>query len=119
MIFCIINVKIPVVSFAAEPYVEVLVNFLINGLNKNIFQNLIIPDAGYWPLFQRIIGLTIIKLFGFNLKITVFMLQNIGVFIICMFGSLFVLKEYRKYGTLLFRICISIILGGGGVTLTS
>ena len=118
MIFCMINVKTPVVSFATEPYAEVLSNFLINGLNKNAFQNLIIPDVGYWPLFQRIIGLVIIKLFGFNLKITVFLLQNIGVFIICMFGSLFVLKEYRKYGTLLFRICISIILGGG-VTLTS
>ena len=118
MIFCMINVKTPVVSFATEPYAEVLSNFLINGLNKNAFQNLIIPDVGYWPLFQRIIGLVIIKLFGFNLKITVFLLQNIGVFIICMFGSLFVLKEYRKYGTLLFRICISIILGGGE-TLTS
>ena len=118
MIFFIINVKAPIISFHAEPYVETLSNFLIYGIHKNFIQNLLIPDAGYLPLFTRVIGLFIIKIFGFNLKWTVFFMQNVGILLITLFSSLFVTDKFKKYGNFLFRMCIAIILGGG-VTLTS
>ena len=118
MIFFMINVKVPIVSFHAEPYVETLSNFLIYGIRKSFMQNLLIPDAGYLPLFTRIIGLVIIKIFGFNLKWTVFLMQNIGVLLIASFSSLFVMDKFKKYGNFLFRMCVAVILGGG-VTLTS
>ena len=118
MIFFMINVKVPIVSFHAEPYVETLTNFLIYGIQKNFIQNLLIPDVGYLPLFTRIIGLFIIKIFGFNLKWTVFLMQNIGILLITFSASLFITNKFKKYGNFLFRMCVSIILGGG-VTLTS
>lgn len=118
MIFFMINVKVPIVSFHAEPYVETLTNFLMYGIQKDFIQNLLIPDVGYLPLFTRIIGLFIIKIFGFNLKWTVFLMQNIGILLITFSASLFITNKFKKYGNFLFRMCVSIILGGG-VTLTS
>jgi len=118
MIFSMINVKVPIVSFHAEPYVETLTNFLIFGIQKNLIQNILIPDSGYLPLFTRIIGLFIIKVFGFNLKWTLFLMQNVGILLITSFSSLFIMDKFKKYGSFLFRMCIAIILGGG-VTLTS
>lgn len=118
MIFFMINVKVPIVSFNSEPYVETLSNFLFFGRNENFLNNLFISDSGYWPLFQRLIGLVIIKLFHFNLKWIIFIMQNTGVIFITLFSSLFVLEKFQKYGIFLFRLCIAIILGGG-VTLTS
>ncbi|RRD40755.1 hypothetical protein EII29_02135 [Leptotrichia sp. OH3620_COT-345] len=118
IIYFLINIKVPIVTFKAEPYGEVITNFLFYGLSKNFLDNIFIPDAGYFPLFQRIIALIIIKLFKSNLKLTIFIMQNIGVYSICLMSSIFVLRNYRKYGDLLFRFCIAVILGGG-VTLTS
>lgn len=118
MIFFLINVKVPLLTFNAEGYSETVHNYLIAGLYGRFLDNFLIPDAGYLPLFPRIIGLFIVKLFNFNLKIPIFLMQNIGIYIISLMGSIFVLKDYRKYGSLLFRLCIAMILGGG-VTLTS
>ncbi|RRD40756.1 hypothetical protein EII29_02140 [Leptotrichia sp. OH3620_COT-345] len=118
MIFFIINIKAPIISFNPEPYVETLTNFLFFGIKKSFWENLFIPDIGYLPLFQRIIGLIIIKVFRFNLKLTVYLMQNIGILIVSFMGSLFVLNNFKKYGEVLFRLCIALILSGS-ITLTS
>ena len=118
MIFFLINVKIPILTFNAQPYYETLNNFMISAVHKNVLDNLFISDVGYWPLFQRIITLFIVKIFGFNLKLSIYLMQNIGIYIITLIGSIFVLKDYKKYGNILFRLCIAVILGGG-VTFTS
>lgn len=117
MLFFLINVKVPLFSFYAEPYAELLHNFLVNALYKKSIDNILITDFGYWPLFQRIITLIVVKIFKFNLRLTTYFLQNIGIYIITLIGSMFVLQDYKKYGNLLFRLCVSFIIGGG-ITLT-
>ena len=110
--FFVINVKAPTLSFYTEPYAEIVTNFFINGINKSFISNLFIQDAGYLPLFQRVVSLIIIKFFGFfGFKIVVIIMQNTGILIISIITSLFVLKIYKKYGNLYFRFLISILLG--------
>ena len=111
LIYFLINIKAPTLSFSTEPYAEIVTNFLNNGLYINKFNNIWITDAGYWPLFQRIIGLIVIKLFGINPKITVIIMQNTAILIISLICSLFILKEYSKYGNNFFRLAICLMLG--------
>ena len=111
IIYFSINIKAPTFSFAVEPYAEIVTNFLNNGLYYNKWLNLGITDAGYWPLFQRIIGLIIIKLFGYNPKMTIIIMQNVAILMISTISSLFILKEYKKYGNAFFRLGICLILG--------
>ena len=105
--FFVINVKAPTLSFYTEPYAEIVTNFFINGINKSFISNLFIQDAGYLPLFQRVVSLIIIKIFGFlGFKIVVIIMQNTGILIISIITSLFVLKIYKKYGNLYFIMVV-------------
>jgi hypothetical protein len=112
VIFFVINVKVPTFSFYSEPFAETATNFFDNGFKINILRSIFIQDAGYWPLFQRVVSLVVIKLFGFlGPVITIFLMQNFAIIIISLIVSCFSLNIYRKYGDLWFRFVISILLG--------
>ncbi|MGG7147366.1 hypothetical protein ACQPVA_11230 [Clostridium butyricum] len=110
-IFCILNIKIPILSFNCEPYAEIVTNFYINGTTKDILNNVFITDAGYLPLFQRIISLIIIKVLRLSPSHTIYLMQNFAIIAISLISSMFTLKYYEKYGDILFRFSISIIIG--------
>ena len=109
-IVCLVSIKAPVLTFKAEPYAEQIFNFLSNGRKFNFFQNLFLMDAGYLPLFQRLIALFIIKM-GLNVRITSYIMSNISVIVVGMMVSVFTLSYYKKYGSRLYRFLISLILG--------
>ena len=104
-IFFMMNVKAPTLTFNAQPFAEQVFNFMYNGTHKNFLQNIFWMDAGYWPLYQRIIGLIIIKL-GFNASITGFLLSNFAVLLVALMVSVFTLDYFEKYVNILFRFII-------------
>ncbi len=110
LVFCLVSIKAPVLTFKAEPYAEQIFNFLNNGRKFNFFQNLVIMDAGYLPLFQRLIALFIIKM-GLNTGITSYIMSNASVIVVGMMVSVFTLSYYKKYGNRLYRFLISLIFG--------
>lgn len=110
IIFFIINIKAPTMTFAIEPFGEVVENFLYYGENNGIFYNLFRSDAGYWPLFQRIFSLFVIKVFPFSVYYKVLIIQYFGILFIASISSLFVLDSFKKYGSVIFRFTISLII---------
>lgn len=110
LIYSLVSIKAPVLTFKAEPYAEQIFNFLYNGKKYGFFQNLFIMDAGYLPLFQRLIGLVIIK-FVHNTKLSVILMSNVAVLYVAMIVSVFTLESYKKYGSRIYRFLISLILG--------
>lgn len=112
IIFFVINIKVPTFSFYSEAFAETATNFFANGLKGNIIKTFFIQDAGYWPLFQRVVSLFIVKFFGFLGPVSViFLLQNTGILIISLIVSSFCLYRYKKYGDFWFRFLISMLLG--------
>lgn len=110
LIYSLVSIKAPVLTFKAEPYAEQIFNFLYNGKKYGFFQNLFIMDAGYLPLFQRLIGLVIIK-FVHNTKFSVILMSNVAVLYVAMIVSVFTLENYKKYGSRIYRFLISLVLG--------
>ena len=110
LIYSLVSIKAPVLTFKAEPYAEQIFNFLYNGKKYGFFQNLFIMDAGYLPLFQRLIGLVIIK-FVHNTKFSVILMSNVAVLYVAMIVSVFTLENYKKYGSRIYRFLISFVLG--------
>ena len=110
--YCFISIKFPIMTICTEPYAEIITNFFFNASTKSMFKNLLISDAGYLPLYQRIVSLIIVKSFSFSPKVSVILMQNILILIMLSISSTFVLKEYKKYGTIFFRFIICLILSG-------
>jgi len=110
LIYSLVSIKAPVLTFKAEPYAEQIFNFLYNGKKYGFFQNLFIMDAGYLPLFQRLVGLVIIK-FVHNTKLSVILMSNVAVLYVAMIVSVFTLENYKKYGSRIYRFLISLVLG--------
>ena len=112
IMYCFISIKFPIMTICTEPYAEIITNFFFNASTKSMFKNLLISDAGYLPLYQRIVSLIIVKSFSFSPKVSVILMQNILILIMLSISSTFVLKEYKKYGTIFFRFIICLILSG-------
>lgn len=112
LIYLLVTIKSPITTIYAEPYAEIVTNFFVNANAKSFAKNIFLMDAGYLPLYQRILSLIIVKIFKFSPKIAVIVMQNIAVIILSFISSMFVLKEYSKYGNIYFRFIICIILGG-------
>ncbi len=110
LVYTLISVKAPTLTFKAEPFAEQIFNFLDNGRNLSFWKNLYTMDAGYLPLFQRIVGLLIIKT-RLNVRIVSFLMSNISILIIGLMVSVFTLNNYRKYGERSYRFLMSLIFG--------
>lgn len=109
-IFFMLNIKAPSLTFNAQPYAEQVFNFMYNGIHKSFIENVLLMDAGYLPLYQRLIGLCVIKL-GFNIKLTGILMSNIAILVVAFMVSCFTLNCYKKYGNILFRFIICIVFG--------
>ena len=109
--YLIINIRVPIFSFLAEPYGEIATNFLENANRYDTLKNLFISDEGYFPLIQRILTLIVVKVLKPNAYYSIWILQNLGIVIISLISSMFVLSNYKKYGNIYFRFILSIILG--------
>ena len=110
LIFFIINIKAPTLTFNAQPFAEQVFNFMFNGTRASFLKNIFISDAGYWPLYQRLIGLVIIKL-GFNAYWTGVLTSNAAVLTVALMVSIFTLNYFEKYGNIIFRFIISMLFG--------
>ena len=109
--YLILNIRVPIFSFSAEPYGEIATNFLENANRYSILKNLFISDEGYLPLIQRILTLIVVKIININNYYSIWILQNLGILIISLISSMFVLSNYKKYGNIYFRFIISLIIG--------
>ena len=112
IIYLLISIKFPIMTIFAEPFAELGTNFFLNASTKSIFNNLLLQDAGYLPLYQRIISLIIVKMFVMSPKIAVVLMQNSLILIMSSISSIFIMKEYNKYGNIFFRFVICLILSG-------
>lgn len=112
IMYLLISIKFPVMTIFTEPFAEFGTNFFLNASTKNIFDNLLLQDAGYLPLYQRIFSLIIVKVFVLSPRIAVILMQNSLILIMSSIISIFMLKEYSKYGNIFFRFVICLILAG-------
>jgi len=112
IMYLLISIKFPVMTIFTEPFAEFGTNFFLNASTKNIFDNLLLQDAGYLPLYQRIFSLIIVKIFVISPKIAVILMQNSLILIMSSIISIFMLKEYNKYGNIFFRFVVCLILAG-------
>ena len=105
LMYLIVASRAPVLTFKVEPYAEQVFNFLYNARTYGLLKNLTLMEGGYLPLFHRIIAVAIVKL-GFNGKITLYLMSNIALIILSLMVSVFMLKEYRKYGDVFYRFTV-------------
>jgi hypothetical protein len=59
-----IVISCPSLSTHAEVWAETGTNFIQNATEKGILENLLIKDSSYLPIFNRIIAVTVITLYG-------------------------------------------------------
>ncbi|WP_424766493.1 hypothetical protein [Paenibacillus sp. sgz302251] len=78
--------RFPSLSTSAELYAETATNFFHNAYYSSVIHNLKQLDAGYLPLFQRVISLVIVKLFHINESFN-YVIQLLSVFGIAFFAS--------------------------------
>ena len=110
LIYLVVASRAPVLTFKAEPFAEQVFNFLYNGRTYGIIKNLTMMEGGYLPLYHRIIGLAIIKL-GLNAKWTVYLMSNVAILVLGMMVSVFMLKEYKRYGDIFYRFTVCSVFG--------
>lgn len=108
--FLVLNIKAPILTFQVEPFAELANNFYINGTTRSISENIMLPDAGYWPLLQRIVSIFVIKVLRTTPNISVYLIQNFSILFISIISALFCLDKFSKYGNRIFRFTISIII---------
>lgn len=96
--------------FFFEPvWAEAVTNFMHNALNKSILENLVIPDAGYLPLFQRLISLIIIKVLKIKAYYALYIMQMLAYVISGYVLSFFVKIQFKSYMSLRYRYIINLI----------
>lgn len=80
--------------YFSPTYAEIVTNYTDNAINHNFLQNILITDAGYLPLCQRLLTLLVYKIFKLSPYIGVYVLQ-IGAYLISgMIMSFFIKKEF-------------------------
>lgn len=96
--------------FFFEPvWAEAVTNFMHNALNKSMLENLVIPDAGYLPLFQRLISLFLIKILKIKAYYALYIMQILAYVISGYILSFFAKIQYKSYMSLKYRYLISLI----------
>ncbi|MBI5207394.1 MAG: hypothetical protein HY934_06335 [Candidatus Firestonebacteria bacterium] len=95
IILSIAIIKLPSLSTQTEVYAEAGTNFFANAYTNDVWTNLTAHDAGYLPLFQRIISLIVLKVFGIT-KNFPYVVQFISLFFIAFFSSIINLRSFRS-----------------------
>lgn len=106
-----INIKFPLYSFfAAEPFYEGGSNFYLQTFERGIRGSFFLSDAGYWPLFQRLISIFTIHIVGLQKHAIQFM-QGVEIFFVAFVCSRFILPAYNRFWNTEVRFCVSLFLG--------
>lgn len=92
-------------SILLEPtYAEAVTNFMKYAREESLVSNLLIGDAGYLPLFPRLITLLYIKVLRLPAADALYAMQFTGCVACCMIWSLFVLRPFKELLRLPLRI---------------
>lgn len=92
----------PVVSEAAT-------NFLYHGQKDSLWSNILQTDAGYWPLFQRLIALIIIRGLRLSAYYALFVMQAVAYLVSGLILSFFAKHQFKEYFDLKYRYLLSLL----------
>ena len=90
-------------------WAESVTNFLYYGQNDTLWNNIMQTDAGYWPLFQRLLALIIIRGLRLPAYYALFLMQVATYFISGLILSFFSKYQFRKYLSLKYRYMLSLV----------
>lgn len=88
---------------------EAVTNFLYYGQTETLWNNIVQTDAGYWPLFQRLLALIIIRGFGLPAYYALFVMQVVAYFVSGLILSFFSKYQFREYFSLKYRYQLSLL----------
>lgn len=92
-------------SVILEPtYAEAVTNFMKFAREESFMTNLFLTDAGYLPLFPRLITLFFIKLLRFPAAEALYFMQISASILCCMMWAFFCLYPFKKYLPLTLRV---------------
>ena len=111
LMYLLLTIKSPGMTVFTEPFAEIVTNYFVNATTMKTINALFSTDAGYLPLYSRLITLIVIKGFRMSPQITVILMQNFAILLMLFINSLFILNNYKKYGNIFFRFTVSLILG--------
>ncbi|WP_157859526.1 hypothetical protein [Leptotrichia buccalis] len=111
LIYFLITIKAPTVTIFTEPFAEIVTNYFVNVTTMGTIKNLFSMDAGYLPLYLRLITLIVVKGLRMSPRISVILMQNFAMLLMLSINSVFILNNYKKYGSIFFRFTVSLILG--------
>lgn len=98
-------------SIYLEPtYAEAVTNFLHYAREESFAANLLITDAGYLPLFQRLITLLYVKVLRIPSAYVLYIMQLTACFLCSMTWAFFVLHPFCQWMRLQNRILVSLLL---------
>ncbi len=107
--FCIVYIYDS--SYFFEPtFAEQITNFMHVALNKGFLDNLLHSDAGYLPLFQRLISIFVIKVLRIDAYHAVFIMQMAAYLVSGYILSFFVKFPFRSYMALKYRFVFCLVL---------
>ena len=90
-------------------WAEAVTNFLHFGQNESLWKNIMQTDAGYWPLFQRLLALIIIRGLRLPAYYALFVMQAMAYFISGLILSFFSKYQFREYFSLKYRYLLSLL----------
>ena len=98
-------------SVMIEPtYAEAVTNFMKYAREEGFFRNLLITDAGYLPLFPRLITLFYIKVVRLPAADALYFMQMTACVICSMMWAFFCLYPFRKYMSLPLRVVFCLLV---------
>lgn len=98
-------------SVMLEPtYAEAVTNFMKYAREESFLKNLLITDAGYLPLFPRLITLFYIKILRLPAADALYFMQMSACILCGMMWAFFSLYPFRKYMALPLRIVSCILV---------
>lgn len=90
-------------------WAEQVTNFMDAGFNKGILENILLSDAGYLPLLQRLIALFSIKVLNLKAYVSLYVMQLIAYLITGIILSFFVKIQFSQYFELKYRYLLTLI----------
>lgn len=91
-------------------WAEAVTDFMHNAINKSLTKNILIPDAEYLPLFQRLISVFCFKILNLSPYVGLFVIQILGYFISGWIFSFFIKKEFSNVLDVKFRYMLCLLL---------
>ena len=98
-------------SVILEPtYAEAVTNFMKFAREESFLSNLLITDAGYLPLFPRLITLLFIKILRMPAADALYFMQITACILCSMMWAFFCLYPFKKYMSLSLRVVFCMLV---------